>query len=318
MPATTRLLPMLATPGTPGEVRGPEWVHEFKWDGVRALVASDGHRVQVRSRAGNDVTAGYPDLAGLAAVLPAGTVVDGEIVAFDPDGAPSFPLLQRRMHVRDPLRVAAARDEVPVHLLVFDLLVRSGEWLVDLPWEQRRAALESLDLAGSAWATPPVVDDLDAAIATARDRRLEGVVSKRRDRRYRVGERSADWRKLRLVREQDVVVGGWRHGTGHRRGTFGSLLVGTYDAEGGLRFGGAVGSGFTDRESARLGGLLEGLATGEPPFVDPPDVPDVTWVHPELVVRVRYREWTPDGRLRQPSYRGQREGVDPREVGREG
>lgn len=308
---------MLATPGTPGDVAGPAWVHEFKWDGVRALVASDGERVQVRSRAGNDVTAGYPELAGLASVLPAGTVVDGEIVALDAEGVPSFPRLQRRMHVRDPIRVAAAQRDVPVRYLVFDLLVQAGEWMVDHPWEDRRERLVALHLDGEAWATPPSVDDLGTAVTTARDRNLEGVVSKRRSSRYRLGERSPDWRKLRLVREQDVVVGGWRHGTGHRGTTFGSLLVGTYDEAGELRFGGAVGSGFTDRETDRLTALLRERVVATPPFADPPDGGDVTWVRPDLVVRVRYREWTPDGRLRQPTYRGQRGEVDPRTVQRE-
>lgn len=313
----SRLLPMLATPGTPGEVTGPAWVHEFKWDGVRALVASDGQRVQVRSRAGNDVTAGYPELADLAPSVPAGTVLDGEIVALDEQGAPSFPRLQRRMHVRDPIRVAAARAEVAVRYLVFDVLVVAGEWVVDEAWERRRARLEGLGLAGEAWATPPVADDLTAAVQTATRRNLEGVVSKRRSSRYRLGERSPDWRKLRLVREQDVVVGGWRHGTGHRGPTFGSLLVGTHDEHGDLRFGGAVGSGFSDREAQRLHAELVDLQADAPPFVDPPAERDVSWVRPELVVRVRYREWTPDGRLRQPTYRGQRREVDPRAVRRE-
>ena len=314
MPTAPRLLPMLATPGTPGDVAGPDWVHEFKWDGVRALLASDGERVQVRSRAGNDVTAGYPELAALAAVLPAGTVVDGEIVALDADGVPSFPRLQRRMHVRDPIRVAAVRQDVPVQYLVFDVLVAAGSWVVDEPWHDRRRRLEAFSLDGPASAVPPIADDLDTAVRTARDRLLEGVVSKRRDSRYRPGERSPDWRKLHLVREQDVVVGGWRPGAGHRSPTFGSLLVGTHDADGELRFGGAVGSGFTDREAGRLAALLDELAIDAPPFVDAPADPQAHWVAPELVVRVRYREWTPDGRLRQPRYRGQRTEVDPRTV----
>lgn len=318
---TVRLLPMLATPGTPAEVAGDAWVHELKWDGVRALVVADGARVQVRSRAGNDVTGGYPELAGLAEVLPAGTVVDGEVVAMGADGAPSFPLLQRRMHLRDPGRVAVAAREVPVVLLAFDVLVDRGVAVMDRPWTERRARLEALGLSGPAWATPPVVDDLGTALRTATDRGLEGVVSKRRAARYRPGARSPDWRKLRLVREQEFVVGGVRRGRGHRAGTFGALLVGTWDDTADpahpLRYAGAVGSGFTDRETARLAPRLDALATGVAPFVDPPDGRDVTWVRPEVVVQVRYREWTPQGRLRQPSYRGQRLDRDPATVRRE-
>lgn len=312
---------MLATPGTPREVAGPAWVHEFKWDGVRALVVSDGTRVQVRSRQGNDVTGGYPELAGLAAVLPSGTVVDGEIVALDESGVPSFPLLQRRMHLRDPARVGVAAREAPVRLLVFDVLTVAGEWVVDRPWAQRREALESLDLEGPAWATPPIADDLESALRAAAERGLEGVVSKRRDSRYRPGERSPDWRKLRLVREQEVVVGGLRHGQGQRAGAFGSLLVGTWDPQADaatpLRYAGGVGTGFADREVTRLVERFAPLVTTVCPFVDPPPERDVTWLHPEVVVRVRFREFTPDGRLRQASYRGERDDVAPRTVRRE-
>lgn len=311
---------MLATTGPASGVAGDDWVHEFKWDGVRALVASDGQRVQLRSRQGNDVTAGYPELAALADVLPAGTVVDGEVVAFDPDGVPSFPLLQRRMHVRDPGRVALLAREVPVRFLAFDLLVDRGEPVVDEPWTRRRERLEALGLTGPSWATPPVADDLDLALRTAAARGLEGVVSKRRSSRYRPGERSPDWRKRRLVREQELVVGGFRHGHGHRSGGFGALLVGTWDGTDPHRplgYAGGVGSGFTDREAARVQARLEALVTDRCPFLDPPRDRDVTWVRPELVVQVRYREWTPEGRLRQPSYRGERTDRDPRTVRRE-
>lgn len=319
---TPRLLPMLATPGTPDDVAGPDWTHEFKWDGVRALLASDGTRVQVRSRAGNDVTAGYPELSALADHLPAGTVVDGELVAFGPDGAPSFPLLQRRMHLRDPGKVAVVSQSVPVVLVAFDLLADRGTWVIDEPWTKRRQRLTALELAGPAWATPPTADGVQEALQTAGERGLEGVVSKRRDSRYRPGERSADWRKLHLVHEHELVVGGMRRGQGHRTATFGALLVGTWDDTRDparpLRFAGGVGSGFSDLETRRLAELLAPLVTEQPPFVDPPDDPGATWVRPELVVQVRYREWTPGGRLRQPTYRGQRPEIAPSTVRRGG
>lgn len=316
-----RLLPMLATPGTPADVAGDAWVHEFKWDGVRALVVSDGQRVQLRSRQGNDVTGGYPELAALAEVLPPGTVVDGEVVALDEHGAPSFPLLQRRMHLREPARVRLVAQQVPVRLVVFDVLVDRGVPVLAEPWSDRRARVEALGLDGPAWDTPPVGAELGGALEVAAARGLEGVVSKRRASPYRPGERSPDWRKLRLLREQELVVGGVRRGQGRRAGAFGALLVGTWDpdapADTPLRYAGAVGTGFTDREVERLGAVLDALATPVSPFLDAPREPDATWVHPEVVVQVRFREWTPDGRLRQPSYRGQRGDRDPETVRRE-
>ncbi len=306
---------MLATPATPGEVAGPDWAHEFKWDGVRALVASDGERVQVRSRAGNDITDGYPELRPLAERLPAGTVLDGEIVAFGRDGAPSFPLLQRRMHVRDLTKVRALAAEVPADLIVFDVLAIGGEWLLDHDYESRRARLMELGLDGDAWQTPASMDDLGTALRLAGERHLEGVVSKRRGSTYRLGERSKDWRKLRIVREDDFVVGGVRAGKGDRSNSFGALLLGVHDDRG-LRFIGSVGSGFSGREGDRLAALLAERTRADPPFLDPPTGDDLTWVEPDLVVRVRYREVTPDHRLRQPSYRGQRPDVDPLTVRR--
>ena len=162
--------------------------------------------------------------------------------------------------------------------MAFDVLVDRGTPLLDLPWSQRRERLEALDLAGPAWATPPVGDDLPTSLQTAAARGLEGVVSKRRDARYRPGERSPDWRKLRLMREQEFVVGGLRRGQGNRRGSFGSLVVGTWDPASPdparpLRHAGGVGSGFSEREIARLGEVVADLVTDTSPFHDLPARP---------------------------------------------
>lgn len=314
----SRLLPMLATAGRPDEVAGGGWAYEFKWDGVRVLAATDGQRLQLRSRQGNDVTGGYPELAALVEQLPAPAVVDGEVVAFDEGGVPSFSALQPRMHLRDRHRVALAASNTPVTLLLFDVLLLDGAWLLDRPYEQRRERLEQAQLTGPSWATPPRTQDLHTTLSAASERGLEGVVAKRVGSVYRPGVRSPDWRKLRLVVEQEFVVGGYRRGQGNRAGTFGALLVGTYDDEGRLHYGGGVGTGFSDREAARLAAELTARERPEPPFVDPPRDKDAVWVDPEMVVQVRFREWTPDGRLRQPAYRGQRTDVDPRAIRRDG
>ncbi len=306
---------MLATPGAPDEVRDG-FVYEFKWDGVRALAVTDGSSLVLRSRNGNDITPGYPELAGLGAAIGRPAIVDGEIVAFDDAGRPSFSRLQRRMHARDPHRVAMLAREVPAAFLAFDLLVL-GEPVVDRPYEERRRLLLDLGLAGPRWQTPPTVeDDLDHVLTVARDLGLEGVVAKRRGSTYQPGRRSPDWRKIRLMNRQEFVVGGYRTGQGSRAGGFGSLLVGFHD-DVGLRYAGSVGSGFTDREHARVQALLDARRRDTSPFADPVPHRDVVWCEPDLVVEVQFAEWTPDGILRAPSYKGQRHDKPAGDVVRE-
>lgn len=311
---TTMLLPMLATSGTPADVSGDEWTHEFKWDGVRALVATDGSSVTLRSRLGNDVTEGYPEAHEIAAMLARPALLDGELVALDERGAPSFSLLQSRMHLRDPGRVRVAATRIPVRLFLFDVLMLDGKWLLDLPYTRRRDHLEDLGLGTDAISVPPRTKDLPSCLQTAADRGLEGVVSKRDTSPYRPGERSRDWRKLRLVTEQEFVVVGYRPGKGRRSDGIGALLVGYWDDHR-LRLAGAVGSGLTERE---IEALLEVLVPVETAVVDDPrGEADAIWVAPQTVVQVRFREWTPEGRLRQPTYRGRRSDLDPSQVRRE-
>jgi bifunctional non-homologous end joining protein LigD len=311
-PATLR--PMLAVSGTTGSV-GRDHRYEFKWDGVRTLVFVDHTgKLDLRSRTGVPVAGRYPELAGLAEAAGRPVVLDGEIVALDAAGRPSFAALQPRMHLEDPARVAVAAARAPVALLLFDLLGLDGEVLVSRPLEERREALSSLALADGRWSVPPATDDLDAALRIARDRGLEGVVAKRRGSPYRPGVRSRDWIKLRLRRQQEVVVGGWRPGRGSLTGSIGSLLVGVHDDER-LRYAGGVGSGLTSASTAHLARALEPRAHS--PFVDPVPHADARFVEPRLVVEVAFSEWTPDGRLRHPVFLGVRDDVDPDAVRRE-
>ncbi|MBS3942063.1 MAG: non-homologous end-joining DNA ligase [Actinobacteria bacterium] len=302
-------------PGTEAEVRHG-FRYEFKWDGVRALVAvtADG-ALQLRSRNGIDITARYPELAGLADAIGRPAVLDGEIVAFDAHGRPSFSALQSRMHLADPTRAARAAAADPVALLLFDLLSLDGDDRLAWPQQTRRAALVDLSIAADGpWSVPPDTDDLDAALTIATDRGLEGVVAKRVDAPYRPGVRSKAWVKLRLARRQEVVVGGWRPGKGHRAGRIGSLLVGVQDASG-LRYAGGVGSGLTEQEIAALEAAL--IPRRDSPFHDAVEHRDARFAEPHLVVDVRFTEWTPDGRLRHPVYLGRRSDKDPAEVVRE-
>ncbi len=308
--------PMLATPGDPPA--GPGWAVEFKWDGIRAVVAARADGTRVWSRNGNDVTASYPELSlgaaadGLAARGP--LLLDGEIVALD-GGRPSFSRLGERMHVRAPGADLVAR--VPVVLYVFDVLWAGDASLVAATYDERRARLEELGLdAVPQVAVPPSYGDVSARalLDVARAHRLEGVVSKRRRSRYEPGRRSAAWVKTALLTTQEVVVGGWTPGQGRRAGTVGALLLGAHDRDGRLRYLGHVGTGFTDAALRRLAAELAPLAQDVPGFDD--EVPAAEaraarWVRPVLVGEVVYRTLTPDLRLRHASWRGLRPDRDP-------
>lgn len=305
---------MLATAGD--LPRGPGWAFEFKWDGVRALADISADDLRITSRNGLDVTAGYPDLAGLVAG-PEDALLDGEIVALV-DGRPSFGALQSRMHVRG-FRVPALATAVPVTLLIFDVLRLYGVDLCARPYAERRATLERLDLDGPYWTVPPSFDDGPATLTASKEQGLEGVVAKRLSSTYRPGHRTRDWVKVKHTRTQDVVVGGWKPGEGGRRGSIGSLLVGTYDGDR-LMFAGHAGSGLTGKAIEELSRLLTPLRRDTSPFADavpPPQAREAQWCEPAVVVEVRFTGWTPDGRIRHPVFRRIRLDVDPTEVRRE-
>ncbi|GAB3438635.1 DNA ligase D [Actinophytocola sediminis] len=309
--------PMLASPGTLPTGEADEWAYEFKWDGVRALARVEGGRLELYSRKGNDITVTYPELRLLGEELGATQVwLDGEIVALV-DGRPSFAALQQRMHVHNDRQARTLAASVPVTYLVFDVLHLDGRSCLDLPHARRRALLEALELRGPAWNTSPsFVGDGPAVVATAREQELEGVIAKRRSSRYYPGRRSADWVKITEVLTLEVLIGGWRPGEGRRTGMIGSLMVGV-PTDDGVRYVGQVGTGFTDEALSLLHERLTPLVRRTSPFVD--EVPrerakGATWVSPEVVGEVVFRNWTPDGRLRAPSWRGLRSDKDPADL----
>jgi bifunctional non-homologous end joining protein LigD len=320
---TDAVSPMLATAGAlSGPDRfagGPDWAYEMKWDGIRAIATVHGDEVTLRSRNGLDLTSSYPELAALAQGVTGGAVLDGEIVALDSGGRPSFGVLQKRMGLTNPRDVERARLSTPVHYFVFDVLSVDGASQEQKPYSERRELLARVVREGGAIAVPPDAgDELDAALATSRQLGLEGVMAKRRDSPYREGKRSRDWIKLKHTQTQEVVIGGWRPGNGHRAESVGSLLLGIPDSEG-LRYVGRVGTGFTDRQLAQLRTRLDGLARTTSPLIDvpPADARDARWVTPTLVGEVEFAELTSDGRLRAPTWRGWRPDKSPDEVTRE-
>jgi bifunctional non-homologous end joining protein LigD len=308
--------PMMATAGPPPA--GPGWAFEFKWDGVRAVIGTAGDRVQLTSRNGNDVTLGYPELAGVGLGGGRRLLLDGELVVLDQGGRPDFGLLQHRMHVRSP--GPELRAALPVQLYVFDLLEVDGEPLLREPFDERRARLLELGLdTAPGVAVPPSFTDVTGAqvLDVARAHGLEGVVAKRRVSRYEPGRRSAAWVKTALLTSQEIVVGGWTPGSGRREGTVGALLLGAYDDAGALRFLGHVGTGFTDAVLDDLLARLRPLQQRRSPYDE--DVPReyarrARWTAPSLLGEVVYRSITHDGRLRHAVWRGLRPDRDPTEA----
>lgn len=310
------LVPMLAAIGELPRADDARWGFEFKWDGVRALAHVRSGRVRLRARSGNDVTASYPELHRLPDVLAGhDAVLDGEVVAMDARGRPDFGLLQGRMHRTGP-EVARMAAAAPVTYLVFDLLALDGESLLGLPYTARRERLNALGLGSERWVTTPWFRGNGEQVqAASLENGLEGVVAKRLDSTYRPGGRGPDWRKIKNIRSQSVVVGGWRPGAGRRAGGIGSLLLGVHDDRGRLVFAGHVGTGFTAAALTELGELVSPRSSS--PFVGalPREVTrDAHWVEPLLVGEVAFTEWTREGRLRHPSWRGLREDLTPADV----
>ena len=302
------IAPMLATHGSVAALKAGQWAFEGKWDGYRLLAEADHGELRLRSRSGRDLTDEYPQLHSLAGDLADHhAVLDGEVVALDKSGVPSFNEMQNRSR--------ASR----VEYWAFDLLYLDGRSLLRAKYQDRRKLLETL--ASGANLTVPELLPGDGAQALEQSRKhgWEGVVAKRRDSSYQPGRRSASWIKDKHWNTQEVVIGGWRPREGGRTSGIGSLLMGIPGA-GGLHFAGRVGTGFSERDLANLKETLEPLRARESPFgatLPARDARGVTFVRPVLVGEVRYSEWTPDNRLRQSSWRGLRPDKKPSEVVRE-
>ena len=311
------LRPMLATLKTAAP-RGDGWSFELKWDGIRAIGYVDGGRIRLLTRNGNDVTSRYPELRRLGETLGARDVVlDGEIVAFDDSGRPSFELLQRRMHVTSDSTIRRLVGEVPVTYVLFDALWLDGHSTMELPYTERREILRGLGLNGSSWQTPPNEEgDGAATIEVSKRFGLEGVVAKRLDSRYEPGRRSPAWVKVKNHLRQEFVVGGWQPGEKGRTGSIGSLLVGYYDGDV-LHYAGKAGSGLSGPVIADLEKLFAKTARDDSPFGAGRVPKGVRFVEPLLVVDVRFTEWTTAGNIRHPTFVGTRTDKDPREVVRE-
>jgi bifunctional non-homologous end joining protein LigD len=296
---------------------GERWLYELKLDGYRALVIKDGNRIRLLSRNEKDLTSSYGAVAAAGRRLNAGTVViDGELVAVDPDGRPSFQALQHR---------SASSGHVVV-FYAFDLLHLDGEDLTRRPLDERRRLLPDVIRDSGLLLSQTLPGTAAQVVAAVQRLGLEGVIAKRRDSRYDAGQRSGTWVKLKLDKQQEFVVGGYRAGT---HGVD-SLLVGYRDGKA-LRFAAKVRAGFTPHLRREVFEAVKGLHAGACPFADLPsakpsrwgsgvtaeEMTEMQWLKPVAVAQVRFVEWTADGHLRHAAFLGLRRDKDARQVRRE-
>jgi bifunctional non-homologous end joining protein LigD len=317
-PMPTHIVPMLARAGElPKDESG--WAFELKWDGVRAIAYSSPGSLRVESRNLNDITDTYPDIARAGRALGShSAILDGEIVAFDESGLPSFAALSHRMHASSRSQATRLSKQTPVTYVIFDLLWLDGHPLMDLPYSARRERLESLKLDGDGFQTPEhVIGHGAGLLAMCAERGLEGVVAKALGSPYQPGLRPRSWVKVKTFARQEFVIGGWVPGNGRRREHIGSLLLGVGEDDG-LRYVGRVGSGLGEDELNRLAQLLAPLTRASSPFTSGAKPPKQSvFCEPRLVAEVRFAHWTRAGSLRHPSYLGLREDKDPKDVVRE-
>ena len=307
--------PMLATLTEEFPTEG-KWIFEPKLDGIRALIYTSGHTVRIYSRNHKPLNDAYPELVEVLGTAVRGdAVLDGEIVAFDSKrGITSFSRLQQRMQLRDPVR--ARRSQVEVHLYLFDCLYYEGVDLTPLPLLDRKAVLRDV-----VWFDDPIrftpykTTGGVAMLRSACEEGAEGIIAKRATSRY-VSSRSTDWLKLKCLRRQEFVIGGYTAPQGSRE-RLGALLVGYYEGKS-LRYAGKVGTGYDRRTLELLYSRLAPLHRATSPFNEGPrPTDDIQWVTPKLVAEVGFSEWTTAGLLRHPRYLGLRDDKSPREVRRE-
>jgi bifunctional non-homologous end joining protein LigD len=318
-PMPERIEPMMATLGKGIPSTDADWGFEFKWDGIRALAYVDGGRVRLLSRSGEDITPRYPEVHAMGRAIGSSEVIlDGEVVALDEKGRPSFEEIQQRMGLTSETEVRRKMKDVPVTYMIFDLIWQDGHSLVNEPYLERRRLLDRMKLAGASWQTPPYEKGGGKVMLEASAKAgLEGVMAKKLDSHYEPGKRSGAWIKVKNHNRQELVIGGWLEGEGKRRGHPGALLVGYYK-DGKLVYAGKVGTGFTDAMLERLQSLMKPLEVKTSPFHVGAPPKAAHFVKPQVVAEFEFVEWTRSGQLRAPSFKGLRADKPAREVVREG
>ncbi|MDE3075489.1 MAG: non-homologous end-joining DNA ligase, partial [Chloroflexota bacterium] len=303
VPMPASIEPMLATAiDKPFSDGG--WLFEPKWDGIRCIAFVEDSTVRLMSRRGRNITFQYPELQGMRSGIEAKqAVLDGEIVAYDDQGLPSFHVLQQRMNLDNRYEIERMQQQVPVAYQVFDLLYVDGRDIRALPLVQRKALLQrAVKPHHFIFYSGHVEEHGEAFFRAAERQGLEGIVAKLKSSPYSSGKRTRWWLKLKTVETIDCVIGGWTDGSGARE-ALGALALGLYRPDGKLQYVTNCGSGFDQRTLRELLDSLEPIEASERPFVNPPDPPGrYHWVEPRCVCEVKYSNWTPDGHLRHPVF----------------
>jgi bifunctional non-homologous end joining protein LigD len=305
---------LLRTENLPG---GPGWIHELKFDGYRALAIKSAGKVHFRSRNDKDFNGRYPAIVKGLAAMPDDTVIDGEVVALDGDGKPSFNLLQNYGSGAD------------LHFFIFDVLILKGKDVMTEPLVKRRELLEkhvSPKMDEPIRYSPVLEGRLQDLIQSVKAQRLEGLVAKRRDSRYEAGMRSGAWQKMRVNQGQEFVIGGYTFGGA----TFDALVFGYYDSDK-LIYAARTRNGFAPKRRAELLNKFKPLETKECPFANLPEkkagrwgagltaakMEECRWLRPQLVGQFEFVEWTADAHLRHSRFVGLREDKKAKDVRRE-
>lgn len=299
-----------------------DFAYEIKWDGIRAILYFKNGQLMLSSRNLKNITIQYPELELLKKHLSNDVILDGEIVALDSTGRPSFELLQSRMGLASHETIKDKMKQVPVTYIIFDLLRIEHEALLHETFLDRRSKLDKLNLSGPFWQTSNYrIGNGFEFLTASRKLGLEGIIAKRLCSLYLPGKRNGDWLKIKNQMRQELVIGGWVPGKGNRSGRIGALLVGYYDTprneifSGNTKtqnfiYSGKVGTGFTATELDKLTNLLTDLKSTNP-FSNMVPVKDAIFVEPKLVAEFEFTEWTTNNTLRHPSYKGLRYDKDP-------
>lgn len=314
-----KIKPMLAKVGKlPKE--DTEYAYEIKWDGLRAILYIENGQVKISSRNLKDITAQYPELQKIGHSFNSQTaILDGEIVVLDEENKPSFSLLQHRMGLVSPAEIMEKARNFPVTYMIFDLLDLNGNAFLHSPYVERQKALSALELSGAYWQTPGYKTQNGKTFLEATKRLgLEGIIAKRLTSLYHPGYRTGDWLKIKNQRRQELILAGWTPGKGSRKGTIGAVLTGYFDhpnasaEKRNLIFAGKVGTGFNRSTLEKLEALFKSLETSVSPYAGKiPLKEEIIFVKPTLVGEFEFTEWTPNGTMRHPSFKGLRQDKNP-------